>query len=287
VLSNLAAMPVVSAIVMPAGLLGLAAMPFGLDAPFWRIMELGIDWMILVAQWVASLPGAVGRVTAFGAGPLLVASLGIVMLGLLRSPLRWAGALGVGVAIAWAALTPQPEVLIAGDGRQVAVRGADGRLRLMQGGADTFRLKEWLAADADSRAPDAASLRAGVSCDPDGCVTPLADGRLVALSLRPDGLADDCARAVLIITAGQPPPDCAARVIGRDELQANGALALRRSGNDPGLFVAEAARPRGQSRPWAPAAADATDAAISTEPSSRRRAPIDGTPAPQDQVSDE
>ncbi|NEW96580.1 ComEC/Rec2 family competence protein [Rhodopseudomonas sp. BR0G17] len=287
VLSNLAAMPVVSAIVMPAGLLGLAAMPFGLDAPFWRIMELGIDWMILVARWVASLPGAVGRVTAFGTGPLLVASLGIVMLGLLRSPLRWAGALGVGVAIAWAALTPQPEVLIAGDGRQVAVRGADGRLRLMQGGGDSFRLKEWLASDADSRAPDAASLRAGVSCDPDGCVTPLADGRLVALSLRPDGLADDCARAVLIVTAGQPPPDCAARVIGRDELQANGALALRRSANDPGLFVAEAARPRGQSRPWAPAAAEATDASISTEPSSRRRAPIDATPAPQDQVGDE
>jgi competence protein ComEC len=31
VLANLAAMPVVSAIVMPAGLIGLAAMPFGLD----------------------------------------------------------------------------------------------------------------------------------------------------------------------------------------------------------------------------------------------------------------
>ena len=32
VLANLAAMPVVSAVVMPAGLLGLAAMPFGFDA---------------------------------------------------------------------------------------------------------------------------------------------------------------------------------------------------------------------------------------------------------------
>lgn len=166
------------------------------------------------------------------------------------------------------------------------MRGADGRLHLMQSGADAFRLKEWLAADADSRAPDAASLRAGVSCDPDGCVTPLADGRLVALSLRPDGLADDCARAVLIITAGQPPPDCAARVIGRDELQANGALALRRSGSDPGLFVAEATRPRGPSRPWAPAAAEAIDATVSTGPSVRRP-PVDATPAPQDQAGEE
>jgi competence protein ComEC len=35
VVANLAAMPVVSAVVMPAGLLGLLAMPFGLDGVFW------------------------------------------------------------------------------------------------------------------------------------------------------------------------------------------------------------------------------------------------------------
>ena len=47
-LANLAAMPVVSAVVMPAGLLGLLAMPFGFDGVFWAIMGFGIDWMILV-----------------------------------------------------------------------------------------------------------------------------------------------------------------------------------------------------------------------------------------------
>ncbi|PZA12072.1 competence protein ComEC [Rhodopseudomonas palustris] len=286
VLSNLAAMPVVSAIVMPAGLLGLAAMPFGFDAPFWRIMEFGIDWMVLVAQWVAALPGAVGRVTAFGTGPLLLASLGLVTVGLLRTWLRWSGAIGLIVAIGWAALTPQPEVLVSGDAKQVAVRGADGRLRLMQSGADAFRLKQWLAADADSRTPDDASLRAGVSCDADGCVTPLADGRLVALSLRPDGLADDCARAVLIVTAGQPPPDCAARVIGHDNLQASGTLALRRSKDASAVFVTEAARPRGRSRPWAEATAETQGRPASI----RRPAPAtsdDATPAPQDRTDED
>src|SRR3979409_2793658 len=61
VLANLAAMPVVSAVVMPAGLLGLAAMPFGFDGVFWAILGAGIDRMIGVTQWVAALPGAVGR----------------------------------------------------------------------------------------------------------------------------------------------------------------------------------------------------------------------------------
>src|SRR6188472_2233208 len=45
VLANLAAMPVVSALVMPAGLFGLVAMPFGFDGVFWAIMGWGIDWM--------------------------------------------------------------------------------------------------------------------------------------------------------------------------------------------------------------------------------------------------
>ncbi|MFT4275313.1 MAG: ComEC/Rec2 family competence protein [Rhodopseudomonas sp.] len=287
VLSNLAAMPVVSAIVMPAGLLGLVAIPFGLDAPFWRIMEFGIDWMTLVAQWVASLPGAVGRVTAFGHGPLLLATLGLVTIGLLRTPLRWSGALGLVGAIGWAALTPQPEVLIAGDGRQVAVRGADGHLRLMQSGVDAFRLKQWLAADADPRTPDDASLSAGVSCDADGCVAPLVDGRLVALSLRPDGLSDDCARAVLVVTAAQPPPDCAALAIDHDDLQAGGTLALRRTGDASEVFAIEAVRPRGRSRPWAEAAAEK---APGRPASIRRPAPTaseDATPAPQDPTGDD
>ncbi len=81
VLANLAAMPVVSALVMPAGLLGLAAMPFGFDGVFWWLMGVGIDWMIVVTQWVAALPGAIGRMAAFGIGPLIAASAGIILLG--------------------------------------------------------------------------------------------------------------------------------------------------------------------------------------------------------------
>ena len=59
VVANLLAMPVVSAIVMPAGLLGLVAVPFGFDGVFWRIMELGIEWMMAVAQGNTTLQAAV------------------------------------------------------------------------------------------------------------------------------------------------------------------------------------------------------------------------------------
>src|SRR5208282_2833715 len=72
VLANLLAMPVISALSMPAGLLALVAMPFGFDGPLWQLMGVGIDWMIMVATWVAHLPGAVGHIHAFGIGALLL-----------------------------------------------------------------------------------------------------------------------------------------------------------------------------------------------------------------------
>ena len=132
VLANLAAMPVVSALVMPAGMLGLVAMPFGLDGVFWWLMGIGIDWMIVVTEWVAALPGAIGRMAAFGIGPLIAASAGIVLLGLLRTPLRWLGAVVLLFAVVWALAVPQPDILISGDGHNVGVRGKDGRLHLMR-----------------------------------------------------------------------------------------------------------------------------------------------------------
>ena len=48
--------------------------------------------MISIAQWVTSFPGALGRVAAFGTGPLLLCSVGLVVLCLLKTPLRFIGA---------------------------------------------------------------------------------------------------------------------------------------------------------------------------------------------------
>jgi competence protein ComEC len=283
VLANLAAMPVVSAVVMPAGLLGLVAMPFGFDRLFWAIMGIGIDWMIFVTQWVAALPGAVGRVPAFGIGPLFAASLGIILLGLLRTPLRWSGAALVLMAALWAARTPQPDILISADGRHVGVRGGDGKLHVMhavKGSRDSFLLKEWLAADADARTAADASLTEGVSCDDLGCVMQSAGGGLVAQAYKPEALADDCERAALIVTLRQAPVSCTASVINADRLRRQGAMALRRG---PQGFAVEAAKPRGIDRPWSPAVAEEGDADASVlAPRIVPPRAVDATPAVAD-----
>jgi competence protein ComEC len=283
VVANLAAMPVVSVLVMPSGLLGLVAMPFGFDGLFWRLMAFGIEWMIVVAQWVAALPGAIGRIAAFGAGPLIAASAGIILLGLLRTPLRWAGAGAIALAVAWALTVPQPDILISGDGHSVGVRGRDGRLHVMKTAKDAFLLKEWLAADADARLPGDASLGEGVSCDEAGCITQLPDGAFVALVLRPEALGDDCARAAVIVTARQAPPACGALVIDQDRLQKQAATALRRA---RGGFVVDAVRPNGVNRPWSSAVGEQTEPESSYPPPARTR-PLDATPAEADLQAEE
>jgi competence protein ComEC len=98
----------------------------------------------------------------------------------------------------------QPDILISGAGHNVAVRGRDGRLHLIRTAKDAFMVKEWLAADADAREATDGSLADGVSCDDSGCVVEAAGGGFITQALRGDALADDCERAVLVVTARQP-----------------------------------------------------------------------------------
>jgi competence protein ComEC len=248
VIANLFAMPVISAVSMPAGLLALVAMPFGFDAPLWRLMGLGIDWMVTVALWVAGLPGAVGHVAAFSVWAMLLATAGLVVICLLRSPLRFIGVLFVAAGFAAALAPARPDVMISAGGDVVAVRGGDGRLAAVKFGHDTLSVREWLAADGDARDPADGAVKAGFACDPDGCVARLPDGKVVAVARSAAAFADDCIRAALIVTVRPVPADCAATVIGRAALREHGALALTWRG---GRFETAAARPDGIERPWA------------------------------------
>jgi competence protein ComEC len=257
VLANLLAMPVVSAWVMPMGIFGLVAMPFGFDGVFWNLMAVGVDWMITVALLVADLPGAVGRVAAFGTGPLLLGSAGLVVLCLLRSPLRLAGIVLLASASWWAARTPQPDVLVAADGQTLAVRGGDGRLSIIRSGNDIFAVRQWLAADADGRAPTDPVIAGMIRCDAAGCVARLGDGGVIALARSVEAFEEDCRRAAVVVSPRVAPSHCAALLIDRNVLQQTGAVTLRRVGDG---FVMSRVRQPGHDRPWAqarPAPADA------------------------------
>jgi competence protein ComEC len=277
VIANLIAMPVVSAWVMPMGIAGALLVPFGFDDIFWHLMGYGLDWMIAVALWVTSLPGAMGRMAAFGVGPLLLGTAGLVVLCLLKSRLRYGGAALLMAAIVWAIGTPQPDVLVAPNGEAVAVRTAAGRLSIFKSGSDTFAIGMWLAADADGRQAKDKALGNGLSCDGAGCIGRLADGSIVAISRTNQALEEDCRRAAVVVSARTAPADCEALLINRKAWERHGALALRRVAQG---WEIEAARPDGYARPWARSAAHLDEEAAL--PRLAPAQPRDATPRPED-----
>ena len=108
----------------------------------------------------------------------------------------------------------------------------------------------------------------------------LADGGFIALTLRPEALADDCERAALLVTTKQAPPACGSTVINLERLRRQGAMALWRG---KGGFAVDAVKPRGVNRPWAPAAEGGTEtapAALAPRPAVPQV--LDATPAEAD-----
>lgn len=250
-IGNVLAMPLVSLMIMPFGLLALVAMPFGLEELPLAIMGFGIDRLLAIADLVAGLGGALVAVPPMSGAALGMMSLGLLWLCLWRRPWRIAG---VAPVIAGLALVPlmanRPEILISADGGAVAVRGQDGVLRVSGSRADSFLLDQWLEAEG-ARAAPADALRQGVRCDEWACHLSGPSGERVAHIRDSAAFVEDCRRAAIVITPLAAPAGCAAPlVLDGTRLARFGAHALTLPrGADPAsarFATAWPARPR----PW-------------------------------------
>lgn len=143
-IGNLVAMPVISIIVMPMGLIGVMLIPFGLDALPFAIMGKGIDWMIALAGWVAGWGGEIvtGRIPT---PAFYLIGLGGGLLCILRTWIRHAGGLMVVAGIALMLLPDgrsPAELLISENGRLVAIvhgaKAATNRVR-----PSDFTYEQW------------------------------------------------------------------------------------------------------------------------------------------------
>lgn len=121
--ANLFAMPIISIIVMPAGLAALILMPVGLDWLPLKLMGLGLDLVIIIAKWAASLGGDV--VTGRIHGWLFVGlTICLIAAGILRSRLRIASAVCGMLLLIVNAVVPgpsRPDLVVFEDGRLVGL----------------------------------------------------------------------------------------------------------------------------------------------------------------------
>jgi competence protein ComEC len=249
VLGNLLAMPIMAFLTMPAAALAIFLMPFGLDEIPLRVMGYGIEAMLTVGRWVSHLPGSVSLVSAWPMSGLVCLTLGGLWLGLWRGQWRWFGLAPIAAA-AWLIFTAKPpDLLVARDGLTVAIRGADGQLRLLRPPTDKYSVEEWLKRDGDSRTvPQSLATRAnGVACDSYGCIAHT-NGMLIAAAMKADALSEDCETAQIVISAVPARRHCTGPplVIDRFDVARNGAYAVWLSN---GISVDTAQAERGM-RPW-------------------------------------
>ncbi len=247
VLANLLAMPAISFLIMPSALLSVLLLPFGYDALGWQLMGFGIEVMLKIARFVAEIPGAEGRVAAFGAGALLIATAGLFALAIPVSKLRLIGIPLLVLAFLLAMKAPRPDVLVDADADVVAIRGVDGKLSILDARKDRLSSESWLAADADARKARDNTLAGAFRCDVLGCAARLPDGAIIAVPRLPEAFADDCREASLIVTRLTLPPTCKAPQIDRRTLATTGAVSLRRV---DGKWIAEPVRAPTADRPW-------------------------------------
>ena len=161
--ANLAAMPIVSLVTMPSAVVGTLAVPFGLDAPFYRLMALSLDWVVAIASFTqdVSPDGVVG---AIGLPAMLLSSAALFLFCACRTWLRWLALLPAAFSVLAGFSAPLPLAVISEDARLVAVTGS-GTLAVNRDRPNAFTLEQWQAAYAARRIvkPDSAEPRAGES----------------------------------------------------------------------------------------------------------------------------
>ena len=249
-LGNLLGGPPVDLLTMPAMIVALIAMPFGLDEWPLKFMGYGVDAMMAVAKWVASIPGALIAVPAFPFAALLIMICGGLWLVIWRRPWRLLGLAVIGAGVALTSIHDRPDIYVDRDAKVVAIRGKDGKLQAPKSRRAFYTVTQWLKAGGDGRKPKDASLGAGWQCDAYSCLA-LVKGKLVSFIAKPDAIRDDCERAAILIAPMDIRPPCPAPKIILDR----GALWQRGSATiavtDSGLVLHTASERRGV-RPWSP-----------------------------------
>lgn len=233
--ANLLVVPVMGAVVMPAGVFAALLAPVGLAGPALWLMGMGTRWMLFVAELVTGWGGAVVTVTAphWAAVPLGGIGVTVALLALhggrgrlSRVVAALAGLSILGGALLWLG-TERPDILIAGDGTAVGLMTPAGRVLSKPAGA--FIADSWLRADGDLATAEEAAARSGWQGGKGTRQASLGKFGIIHLSGKGaiDRLADACTGGAIVILGARAPKgegkDCL--LLDQSRLARGGAMA--------------------------------------------------------------
>ena len=257
--ANVIAIPLVTFVSMPLIALGLALDLMGLGAPAWWLAGKSLELMLWIAHVAASQPGAVRLMPQMGWGTFALFIAGGLWLALWRGKARLWGLVPAVLATVLLVATPAPDLLIAGDGRNVAIAAEDGRLLLLRDSRSEFtrdNFKELAGVEAE---PMPLAQWPGAECNGDFCALTLRragrDWRLLMSRSRylvdAPVLAQACAQADIVISDRWLPRTCVPK-----RLKADGRMLAKTGGLsiilDEPLRIATVASGEGEHGWWRP-----------------------------------
>ena len=228
IVANAAAVPITSFLIMPAGLLAMLFLPFGLEEWALAPMGWGVEAVLAIARAVAAWPNAAPVLPPIPGAGLALAAFGFCWLCLWRARLRLLGAPMILVGITAALWISPPDILVSAEARLVALRTKEGVYLHRMPGASNFTRDAWarqFGIAAFLPLPETGSVAGGaITCTPAACrFHPRPDaGEAVLLrtpppprnaprrGVAPDplALAEACGQAALLIASEPIRPRC-------------------------------------------------------------------------------
>jgi competence protein ComEC len=235
--ANLASVPLMGVVVVPAAVVAGLLSPFGGEVVGLWVMGAGLQWILWVADWVSSLDGARGFVPGPGPWVLPVMALGALFLILWQGRVRYVGAAAMIAALMMWQTGTRPTVLIADTGGLVGVMTSEGRALSKAKGAG-FVAQNWLENDGEGVTQEVAAARW-----PDAPPVVHLSGKR-ALT----GFAG-CAAGAVVVANGDVPDAATVRCLLLDPktLRKTGAVAILGQGETARLVTA---RDRTGDRMW-------------------------------------
>ncbi|WP_126173486.1 ComEC/Rec2 family competence protein [Altericroceibacterium xinjiangense] len=235
-LANVVAIPLVTFLSMPLIALALVFDIGGLGAPFWWLAGQSLRVLLALAHYTAGQPGAVKLMPQMSDLTIALFVAGGLWLALWRGKLRLLGFLPAGFAAAMLWLTPIPDLLISGDGRQVGIAGEDERLLVLRDSRSDFMRDNLLQLAGNEAGLVPLARWSGAQCNRDLCAIALERGgrawRILMTRSRDQveehALSAACGQADIVIADRWLPRSCRPRWLKADRkmLSRTGGLAI-------------------------------------------------------------
>lgn len=236
-LANLASVPLMGVLVIPAAVVAAVLAPVGLEVIGLWAMSLGVKWILTVAHFVTALPQARTYVVGPGAWVLPLLALGFLTLLLWRGRLRWGGAVAMAASFVIWSGTERPDILVADSGTLVGMMTPQGRALSKERGAG-FVARNWLENDGDGGDQSTAARR-----------WPAQDGIIHLAGKRAAAAFSGCVKGQIVVSSVPlGPRDVPCVVHDPESLRHTGAIAYRRDKN--GVRVLQTARATAGDRLW-------------------------------------